>query len=395
MVDVADVTAACVMAAATGELTGAPGLVLLGGPASDASAGLEHARLERSPVVCVGPPAGDALAGIVKATFGATAVSAARAVEWALARPRGPVYLAPGATDVPSSSVLSRAEDPDRAAAEIRAAERPIVIAGIAARDASARSWVRAFAESLPAPVLTTWKAKGTLADPHPLAFGVAGASVTATELVGRADLLIGLGVDDDERETLSLPPRVVWLGADVGGILADLAPRLAGVRADWDVAELDRVKRRLDVRPGGRRARLVTLAREATPAGTVAAFDASLLGAAAGWDCVTPDELLVPARSSLVPFALPAAVAAALASPAAAVLCFADAASAPTADAAIAVACARGLPIGVIGAGELDGRLPRLSAATEPAFAVAVGRWLAERRTVRFDVGTDSDRSV
>jgi thiamine pyrophosphate-dependent acetolactate synthase large subunit-like protein len=376
------------MAAATGELTGRPDVVVPGTFTAGARAGLELARVERSPVVCAGATPGGALRDVVKGT----AASAARAVALALARPRGPVCVADAASETAPAARAIAPDEADRVAAVIRAAERPVVVAGIAARDPGARSWVRAFAEALPAPVVATWKAKGTLPDPHPLAFGLVGASGPATELLGRADLVIGLGVDDVERDGLAIGPPATWLGPDVGAVLGDLASRLRGTRADWDVAELDRLKRRLDARTADRVRRLVALAREATPAGTIAAFDATLRDAAAAWDCVTPEDVLVPARSALAPFALPAAVGAALASPAAVVLCFTDATASATTDAAVAVARARGVALGVIALGPLAAALPRVPAGTEPALAMAIARLLAERRPLVLDA---ADRSV
>jgi acetolactate synthase-1/2/3 large subunit len=286
----------------------------------------------------------------------------------------------------------------DRAAAVLRGATRPVVVTGVDARAAAACAWVRAFAESLPAPVVATWKGKGALADPHPLAFGVAGVSEPAAAALARADLVIALGLDDVEREALSttvavldIGPSATAIAGDVGAVLAELASRLAGAHADWDVAELDRWKRRLDARrAGGAAVRAAALAREAMPAGTVAAFEARLLPAAAAWDCVSPAELHVPSRSAFVGFAVPAAIAAALAQPPVAALAFTDAAGFAASRAALATLAASGVSVGVIVTGEVP--LPRAAtdgvvrAATESVLAVTLARVLAERRASVID---------
>src|SRR4029077_16567333 len=90
----------------------------------------------------------------------------------------------------------------ERAARMIRAARRPLVIAGLGCRAADAK-WLRAFAEALPAPVLTTYKAKGAIPDPHPLALGIFTGGALEEPLVRRADLIVTFGLD-----TVELIPR-------------------------------------------------------------------------------------------------------------------------------------------------------------------------------------------
>jgi thiamine pyrophosphate-dependent acetolactate synthase large subunit-like protein/nitrite reductase/ring-hydroxylating ferredoxin subunit len=76
----------------------------------------------------------------------------------------------------------------------VLAARRPVVIVGHGAR--AAASQVRALAEKLGAPVLTTFKAKGLVPDTHPLGAGVLGRSGTpvASWLMNESDLLIVVG---------------------------------------------------------------------------------------------------------------------------------------------------------------------------------------------------------
>ena len=83
---------------------------------------------------------------------------------------------------------------------------------------------------------------------------------------------------------------------------------------ADWDVAELDRLKRALiqalRATPG---ARLVALAREAMPAGAIATGDVPALAA---WQAVAPRETLTALGMATPGYAVTAAVAAQLAHP-------------------------------------------------------------------------------
>jgi thiamine pyrophosphate-dependent acetolactate synthase large subunit-like protein/nitrite reductase/ring-hydroxylating ferredoxin subunit len=102
-----------------------------------------------------------------------------------------------------ASSPAGRIAVPDIAPSEdafqdavqlIKSARRPIVIVGYGARDAMHE--VVALAESLNAPVLTTFKAKGQISDNHPLAAGVLGRSGTpvASWFMNECDLILAFG---------------------------------------------------------------------------------------------------------------------------------------------------------------------------------------------------------
>ncbi len=72
--------------------------------------------------------------------------------------------------------------------------KRPIIIVGYGARDSMDE--VVSLAESLDAPVLTTFKAKGQIPDHHPLAAGVLGRSGTpvASWFMNECDLILAFG---------------------------------------------------------------------------------------------------------------------------------------------------------------------------------------------------------
>ena len=381
-------SAACIMAAVTGEVTGVPGAVLstLGPGVSASATGLAHAFLDRSPLIYLsdrhpGPTLaftthqafdhGAFLAPVVKGSVTVTAESAshwiAHAAQLALKEPRGPVHLdlpadGAGQPSVPfavSATVAPpappSAAELEGAAAMIRRAKRPVIVAGLQCRGGDAK-WLRAFAEALPAPVLTTYKAKGVLPDPHPLALGVFTSGALEEPMVGRADLIVAFGLDTVELiprrwsytvPVLSLvrgPSRAPERGAagggayftpalevvgDLGGLLEELAPRLQQHHADWDVVELDRRRRdrqrALEIPvPGLAPHRVVQIAREYTPAGTIATVDAGahMFPAAEYWQAVEPGELLISNGLATMGFALPAAIAAQLVHPERRVLC-------------------------------------------------------------------------
>ena len=137
-------------------------------------------------------------------------------------------------------------------------------------------------------PVLVTPKAKGALADPHPLALGLLAAD---SALLRRADLVVAIGVDTVEVapgvlpvETLSCTlvrsassgslQSVAEAVGDIALVIEDSRQRLlARDRADWDVAELDRMKRAAGVVPAALASllaphRVVMIARELTAGG-------------------------------------------------------------------------------------------------------------------------------
>jgi acetolactate synthase-1/2/3 large subunit len=382
--------AACIMAAVTGELSGAPGAALSTlGPGVTASAtGLAYARLDRAPMLYLSDRHPDAaltftthqtvdhgahLGALVKGTVTVTRDSAshwvAHAVQLALAEPRGPVHLdlpadVAGREALPLAARVTPPAPPrpaeaalEQAAALIRGARRPVVLAGLGCR-VSDTKWLRAFCEALPAPLLSTYKAKGALPDPHPLSMGVVTGGALEEPFVRQADLIIAFGLDPVELIPRAWPyeapvlnlarcpagapgltapgggayytPAAEVIG-DLGVILEELAPRLASASAaDWDVAAVDRWRRErraaLEVPvPGLAPHRVAQLAREHLPAGAIATVDAGahMFPVTAYWDALEPGECLISNGLATMGFALPAAIAAQLQHPDRRVVCF------------------------------------------------------------------------
>jgi pyruvate oxidase len=121
-----------------------------------------------------------------------------------------------------------------RAAAAISAARRPVIIAGHGAR--GAESELIAFAESLNAPVLTTFKAKGLVPDTHPLGAGVLGRSGTpvASWLMNESDLLVVIGASFSNHTGIASYKEIVQIDdapASIGRFHAVTHPVLADTR--------------------------------------------------------------------------------------------------------------------------------------------------------------------
>ena len=420
--------AACVMASVSGDLVDAPGAALVGSPENTtaAFAFVARAQVDRAPLIVLTQRHASPVP-TCKASLGVTAETAAHwiahASRLAMTEPRGPVHL-----DIPADVAgrpaiplaTSCRPDPlpypdalalDAAAGMLSHASRPLLLAGLHCRRAAAAQWLRALAEALPAPLLTTARAKGSLPDPHPLTLGVLGDSGVDERLLGRADLVVAIGVDTNEPVPASCwsPAPVLGLGppqaledrmlvaqvlGDVGAILEELAPRLRdGQRADWDVAELDRLRREGLARAAGAglSARVVRVAREATPAGTIATVEAGSHGAcvATSWQAIAPAEFLTTSKSASAGFALPAALAAHLLHPDRRVVCFTDTAALATTAGELETAIRLDAPIVIVvfhdaaSSGPDPVELARSLGATayraddEGQFAEALGRTL------------------
>jgi acetolactate synthase-1/2/3 large subunit len=84
----------------------------------------------------------------------------------------------------------------EEAAALLRGARRPVIVAGGGVISAEATGELRALAERLGAPVVTTWNGKGAIDETHPLAgqtIGDTGSTIGNT-LAASADVLLSVG---------------------------------------------------------------------------------------------------------------------------------------------------------------------------------------------------------
>ncbi len=161
---------------------------------------------------------------VCKASFMLTASAAGaaadKAVNIALENRMGPVHIdvpiAVAATEGVADYAYRRApieasrpaEGPglEKARGWLAEADRPILIAGYDAVQDGSSDEVRAFAEQLGIPVLTTYKAKGVLPEDHELSISSLALSPTADghikPLVEQSDLIILAGYDPIELRT-------------------------------------------------------------------------------------------------------------------------------------------------------------------------------------------------
>jgi acetolactate synthase I/II/III large subunit len=231
--------AAGFMAEGVWHATGAPGvLVATVGPGlANAFNVVENARQDRVPLIVLAGSvdAADALgynhqvfdhgavfARVTKASFtahhGAVDVMIDKAVGIALSGRPGPVHIdlpigladrdqpapRPWRHGPPLPAAPSPGEALERARAIFAGSTRPVMMAGLdVLNEPGGPEAVRAFLERHGVPLLTTYKAKGVLAEDHPLSLGGHGLSPRADKIVlpvfEAADCIIAAGYDPIE----------------------------------------------------------------------------------------------------------------------------------------------------------------------------------------------------
>jgi len=238
-------TSAAIMAAGASTISGNPELLVttVGPGLANAVNGIADAVQERVPLIVISGIVDRAtrarythqvidhaqlLRPLVKASFEIEPESAASTVARALAiaasEPMGPVHLDLSpfvAASVSPSAFVPKAPkrfitsasgmDPGvRLLAErIRTADRPLLLVGLETARNQAGPALQHLAETIGAPVITTYKAKGIIPEDHPLALGGAGLSPLADKillpLIEKADLVLAFGYDPIEM-------RLGWL---------------------------------------------------------------------------------------------------------------------------------------------------------------------------------------
>jgi acetolactate synthase-1/2/3 large subunit len=120
-----------------------------------------------------------------------------------------PGELVPLPLNVPRPDEPSPAQV-ERAAALLRAAHSPVVLAGHGAARAGAGEALRRFADALRVPVATTFHGKGVFPDDHPLALGAVGFMRHDYVNFGfdRADVIVAVGYELQEFDPVRINPR-------------------------------------------------------------------------------------------------------------------------------------------------------------------------------------------
>jgi acetolactate synthase-1/2/3 large subunit len=116
-----------------------------------------------------------------------------------------------GEVRLPSHRLEPDPEAVARAAARLREAQRPVIVAGGGVRSSGARDELRALAERLGAPVATSLNGKDTFPADHPLSVGVPGlyARASANHVLLEADVVLYVGSQTGSQVTLTwqVPP--------------------------------------------------------------------------------------------------------------------------------------------------------------------------------------------
>jgi len=373
--------AAMFMAAGEAEATGRPGVCLatLGPGVANSINGLAHCSLDRVPLLLITDAPDDLsyshqridhralVAAAVKRSISVDAGTVRATLREALARamdpPEGPVHLdlspRTGAAECASTEVAPAqpAVVPAPAPAELEKAgqllaraSRPAVLVGLAARTSGCAEALRDFVETFGLPVLTTYKAKGTLPEDHPLASGLVTNGQLEDRVLADADAIIGVGFDPVELmqgpwrwslPTVSLTryphdvghvPSAVDVCGDLTQSLRALSETLTaqGWAARWsderlsawaDAEEFAAEQAARGVAPTD----VVCSARRLSPPDTIATVDAGshMFPASLFWRTARPRRFLISNGLSTMGYALPAAIGASLASPEDPVVCF------------------------------------------------------------------------
>lgn len=366
-------TSAGIMAAVTAELTGAPGVVMTtrGPGLANAVNGVAYASLDRAPLVVIADQYEDALGfvshqridqaavlrpltkGETRLDSDAPAAELDTLLDVAAAQPPGPVYLevtGPRVRATVPAVATDRAEAaagprPDaasvaRAVAMVERAQRPIVLIGLQARAADAAAAVRRLIERWGCPALATYKAKGVVSDndPHTLGCYIGGAAEAAA--VRAADLIILYGFDPIEGpptawrydapllELTEHPYEPATVNAEVSlvGPIGASLDRIAEARRStaWVPGDLAAMKAAIRACAAADQGgpitpqALVEAAMATVPAEARITVDsgAHMLSVLHLWRSTEPNAMLVSRGLATMGFALPAAIASALADP-------------------------------------------------------------------------------
>ena len=376
-------TAGAMMAATWGDITGSPGVCLStrAPGAANMVNGVTHAWMDRSPLIALTDQYSSTTFEIGlrqkldhqalyrpitkwNGTLGAKTVrqQMRRAIATTTAYPPGPVQL-----DLPSNETTQQAADlpiemplrperlalaPDRdslapALELLDGARKPIILAGLGALWDRASAELTALAEHLGAPVLTTVKAKGVIAEDHPLRAGALIGGLIEREIVSQADLILAVGLDPVELQPKPWPystrvlglynaPQLDALVPADPELIGRLGPLMDGLRrwssggSGWGERAVRQFRgdlnEALDVKTKGLAPhRLVEVAREVLPRDTIATVDAgaSRLLVVQKWQAYGPREFLTSNGLASMGFAVPGGMAARLAHPDRPVVCF------------------------------------------------------------------------
>src|SRR5271165_5733547 len=258
----------------------------------------------------------------------------------------------------------------------LRAARRPVILAGIAALRCAAGPELLRLAELAGFPVVVSPMAKGVFPEDHPYFAGVldmAGHRVVWDLLAG-ADLILAAGFDPVELISpwsvttpvvhLDTTPNTDQVYASAHELVGHVAALLGWIAAQWSgeprwaEAEVAAHRARLRAawlagRAEGRLnpSEVVTIAREAAPADTIVTTDVGSHKIMTGqaWQAAGPRSVLMTNGLSAMGFGVPAAIAAKLTRPDRPVIALVGDGGFAMAATEMRIASALGLPVTVV----------------------------------------------
>jgi acetolactate synthase I/II/III large subunit len=224
---------------------------------------------------------------------------------------------------------------------QIPKSSRPIIIAGLGLEPERPYAALHRLAEAWNAPVIVTPKAKGAIADDHPLAAGVIGLTRVdpAYEILDEADLIFVVGFDVVElvkpwKQAAPLIWIAPWENADpkidsIAELVGPMEPILNRMTemaepsaANWGSKRISdfRLKRSACSLPMAQSGRMLPqdvlkVLRRETPRDILVSSDVGSHKIFFGleWKCFTPNRYMLSNGLSSMSFGLPAAAAAAL----------------------------------------------------------------------------------
>lgn len=365
--------AAVMMAAVDADISGAPGAVLTtkGPGLAQAMNGLAHASLDRAPVVCITDGFSDALAayvthqvfdqegmsrpvvkGFSRLEGEDPATEIERLIDLACAPCRGPVHIEltglaarrKVAAAVQTTRTTPTSPSMDQARSLISQARRPVVVVGLEAR--SVPDETLRLVEGLGCPVLTTYKAKGVIANAHPARVGLFTGGAAEVPTVNQSDLIILVGLDPVELilqpwrydvpvlDIAEIRHEPHYTTATVGlyGPLAHSLDALTGRNegSDWtsgEIADLANAMRAAIAFPKGAaidpQVIVEVAAHHLHDARITVDAGAHMLSATGFWPANLPNDVQISNGLASMAFALPAAIATGLADPSRRVIAF------------------------------------------------------------------------
>jgi len=375
-------TSAVIMAGTYGQRKGTVGVVVtaIGPGIANAANGIAHAALDRLPVLIFTDrysngvhevalrqqfdhcgfmkPITKAQITLHESTFD---TGLRRAVATALADRPGPVFIDfPAASSGKLAPVTTEAAFcfPNRArstvnaqllkdaAARLNDAHRPVIIAGLGALELPA-GLIEALARQLRAPVLTSAKAKGTIAGDSPWCAGVFMGGKLEQEILDKADLILLLGYDPVEYlpKPWQLPAYAIAIDhvpntehtysanlelvGDLGAAVDALRSSAKQGKSEWSSEEVQKyvemVVSALDVPVKGMSPnRVIAETRAASPRDAIMVTDvgANKLLVVELWQSYAPNEFLMSNGLATMGYCLPAAQGVKLAHPERPVIC-------------------------------------------------------------------------